>query len=78
MLLLCFYMGTFDFIGLQKYGAYSVRIAAESQFGAGPYSVAIEFRTLEDCKCFDTFVYLHCTLFQWFHSQILKHQGISR
>ena len=59
--ILCFHLVTFLCvellsIGLRKYGAYTVRIAAEStNFGVGPFSVAIEFRTLEDCKCSDPF-----------------------
>ena len=36
--------------GLQKYGKYYLQVAAQSEDGLGPYSIPIEFRTLEDSK----------------------------
>ena len=41
--------------GLEEYGNYSVRVAASTVEGLGPYSAPVTFITLEDSKPFQLF-----------------------
>ncbi len=40
----------YPFLGLLPYKIYSVRLAAVSDYGLGPYSDEVEIRTLEGCE----------------------------